>query len=118
MPRNEFALTRSVYPYSLYVIICTGLFLLGLFDLVRIKDPSPMYASLAVALFVIVMMYPDTRYRIFWKDGVIRQVSVNKFVTTIAAYPVDSGSSICSVLSDRPRSVAGTYSDGQGALAF
>ena len=26
-----------------------------------------------------------------------------------AAYPVDSGSSICSVLSDRPRSVAGTY---------
>ena len=84
MPRNEFALTRSVYPYSLYVIICTGLFLLGLFDLIRIKDPSPMYASLAVALFVIVMMYPDTRYRIFWKDGVIRQVSVNKFVTTIS----------------------------------
>ncbi len=35
-----------------------------------------------------------------------------------AAYPVDSGSSICSVLSDRPRSVAGTYTDGQGALAF
>ena len=36
----------------------------------------------------------------------------------LAAYPVDSGSSICSVLSDRPRSVAGTYTDGQGALAF
>ena len=36
----------------------------------------------------------------------------------VAAYPVDSGSSICSVLSDRPRSVAGTYTDGQGALAF
>ena len=35
-----------------------------------------------------------------------------------AAYPVNSGSSICSVLSDRPRSVAGTYTDGQGALAF
>jgi hypothetical protein len=30
------------------------------------------------------MMYPDTRYRIFWKDGVIRQVSVSKFVTTIS----------------------------------
>ena len=32
--------------------------------------------------------------------------------------PLHSGSSICSVLSDRPRSVAGTYTDGQGALAF
>src|SRR5271166_7068536 len=34
----------------------------------------------------------------------------------MAAYPVDSGLSICSVLSDRPRSVAGMYTDGQGAL--
>ena len=43
---------------------------------------------------------------------------VIKKLISVAAYPVDSGSSICSVLSDRPRSVAGTYTDGQGALAF
>ena len=40
------------------------------------------------------------------------------FGALLAAYPVNSGSSICSVLSDRPRSVAGMYTDGQGALAF
>jgi hypothetical protein len=37
-----------------------------------------------VWLITLATQYENTRYRIFWKDGIIKQVSANKFVTTIS----------------------------------
>jgi hypothetical protein len=48
------------------------------------KDQSIFLVILLLWLVAFATQYENTHYRIFWKDGVIRQVSVNKFVTTIS----------------------------------
>ena len=84
MPRNEFALTRSIYPYRLSLIVCIGISVLGVFAWAKTRDPNIFLVTLLVWLVTIATQYENTRYRIFWKDGVITQVSVNKFLTTIS----------------------------------
>jgi hypothetical protein len=66
----------------------TSQFALGLFVLeywigVKLHDPSPFQAALLVSVGFVAVSYGDTRYRIFWQDGEIKQISANKYVTTI-----------------------------------
>ena len=60
-----------------------GIFLLGVLAWVKSKDPGVFLVTLLVWLITLATQYENTRYRIFRKDGVIRQASVSKFVTTI-----------------------------------
>jgi hypothetical protein len=83
MPRNEFALTRSIYPYRFTIIVCTGISVLSVFAWAKSKDPGIFLVILFLWLVSFATQYENTRYRIFWKDGVIKQISANKFVTTI-----------------------------------
>jgi hypothetical protein len=55
----------------------------GLFDWFKIHDPSIFGMSVAVWIFIFVSLYGDTRYRIFWHDGETKQISANKYITTI-----------------------------------
>jgi hypothetical protein len=57
-----------------------GIFLLGVLAWVKSKDPGVFLVTLLVWLTTLATQYENTRYRIFWKDGVIRQVSVNKWL--------------------------------------
>jgi hypothetical protein len=82
---KEFALTRSIYPYSAYIVICIGLICLGIFDWLKIHDPGAFEVALLVSAGFLAASYGDTRYRIFWRDGEIKQISANKYVTTIRA---------------------------------
>jgi hypothetical protein len=84
MPRRGFALTRSFYPYSLYAIVCIGVSLLGIFDWYKLNDLSFLIASLFLWVIVIATQYGNTRYRILWNDGEIKQISVNNIVTIIS----------------------------------
>jgi len=116
---KDFALKRSIYPYSLYVVVCTGIALLGLFDWAKTRDPGIFEASLLVTAFVAATLYGDTRYRIFWHDGEIEQISANKYVTTI---PVSEITRIGQEKSDlrtrlslrRPADRIAIYAEGAG----
>src|SRR5208337_3879507 len=65
-------------------IVCIGISVLAVFAWAKTKDPNIFFVTLLVWLVTIATQYENTRYRIFWKDGVIKQVSMNKFVTTIS----------------------------------
>jgi hypothetical protein len=80
---KHFALRRSIYPYSVYIIACVVISLLGLFDWMKLHDPSPFEASFFVWIVVVATQYGNSRYRIFWNDGEIKQISADKFITTI-----------------------------------
>jgi hypothetical protein len=82
---NSFTLGRSIYPYSLYIGVCSALCLLTAFDWYKLHDASLFLMIIVVSLFTFATLYGDTRYRIFWNDGEIKQISANKCVTVINA---------------------------------
>jgi hypothetical protein len=80
---QKFALTRSIYPYSLYIILCVLIFVITFFAAIVSHDIGPILMAFVVTAFMAAMMYPDTRYRIYWEGNRIRQVSANGDETVI-----------------------------------
>jgi hypothetical protein len=80
---KEFALTRSIYPYRVYIIAGIIVTALSLFDAVTMHDINFIAMSGLLWLVLLATQYGNTRYRIFWHDGEIKQISANKYITTI-----------------------------------
>jgi hypothetical protein len=81
--QREFSLRLSIYPYIMYLVVCSGLTLLSAFTAIRTHDWSPLLIAAAAWLIVILTQYGNTRYRIYWRDGEIKQISVNNYITII-----------------------------------
>jgi hypothetical protein len=80
---NDFALTRSIGPYVLYLVIFSGISLLGLLDWFILHDPSVFIVSLLGWVLLSATQYSNTRYRIYWHEGRIEQIAADKSITTI-----------------------------------
>jgi len=65
-------------------MVCIGISVLEVCAWIKSKDPGVFLVTLLVWLITLATQYENTRYRIFWEDGVIKQISANKFVTTIS----------------------------------
>jgi hypothetical protein len=89
-PTREFALKRSVYPYSVYIISCIALVSLGILVWFKRHDLSVFEAAIIVSLGFVATSYGDTRYQVFWRDGEIKQISANKDITIIKALEITS----------------------------
>jgi hypothetical protein len=87
---QKFVLRRSIYAYSLYLILCPGISALGLLAWYKTHDSGIFLASLLVWVFTAATLYGDTRYRIFWHNGEIKQISSDKFVTVINTSEITS----------------------------
>jgi hypothetical protein len=87
---KEFALTRSIYPYSVSILSGLLVTVVSLFDAVQMHDVGFIVVSVLVWVVLFTTQYGDTRYRIFWHDGEIEQISANKYVTTIKTSEITS----------------------------
>jgi hypothetical protein len=81
---NDFALRRTIQPYVALLIIVGVITLLGLFDAIKARDVNWIGAIGFLWAIFIWSQYANTRYRIFWEHGQIKQVAAYGDVTTIA----------------------------------
>jgi hypothetical protein len=79
----DFALRRTIRPYLGELLIDTVLSVLLLLTAIKTWNLSWIAALVMLWSFVIGAHYPDTRYRIFWINGRIKQIAANKDVTVI-----------------------------------
>src|SRR6266853_4865918 len=87
---KDFALTRSIQPYVGYVVIFGAITLLAIFTSIKTRDLTPIGMIVFCWILGIATRYGDTRYRIFWRHGVIEQVATNGAITTIRASDIVS----------------------------
>jgi hypothetical protein len=80
---SDFTLRRSIRPYLGGLLINTVLTVMLLFAAIKTWNISWVEALVLLWVFVIAVHYPDTRYRIFWINGRIKQTAANKDVTVI-----------------------------------
>lgn len=80
---DDFALRRTIEPYRVLLVVLIAVTLLGIFDELKTRDINWIGAILFVWVLPVPLLYSDTRYRIFWENGAIKQVAANKDVTII-----------------------------------
>lgn len=73
MEKSRVALRRSIGPYAGFIIILAGVTGLLMFVSLKTGDWTPFGTALLGWLFLLVIIYVGTRYRIFWCDGEIVQ---------------------------------------------
>lgn len=76
--RNSFALRRSAGPYVGFTVILAGVTGLLVFVSLKTGDWTPFGMVLLGWFFLAVIVYIGTRYRIFWRYGVIVQKASSK----------------------------------------
>ena len=82
-PASDFALRRTIQPYVAQLVVYGVATLLMLFDVLTTHNWNLLqFIALAWGVF-IVTNYDNTRYRIFWQDGQIKQIAVFGNVTII-----------------------------------
>jgi len=82
---NDFALRRTIQPYAALLIIWLAITFLWIFVILKTNDLSGLILIALLWAIGIWSQYGNTRYRIFWENGAIRQIAANKNTTTIKA---------------------------------
>lgn len=80
---NDFALKRIIGPYVGYIVIFAAISVRWFFAIYRTGNWGGIGVLALLWGVLLVSQYPNTRYRIFWHDDEIEQVSAYKDVTII-----------------------------------
>jgi|SRR5262252_7684235 len=83
MDTPDFALRRTIQPYAAEIIVLGVVTLLWISVLQKTGafGSSVVIASMWALFFFA--HYTDTRYRVFWENGAIKQIAANKELTII-----------------------------------
>ena len=80
---RDFSLKRSIRPYMGYLVIFGVFTIVGLLSAIASKSLSPLGIIAFCWILFMGTRFADLRYRISWKDGVIKQIATDKSVTVI-----------------------------------
>src|SRR5262252_2744299 len=80
---DTFALRRTLQPYGALLLIWIAFTLMMLFAVFKSGDLSGLLAILLLWVLGVWSQYPNTRYRITWRNGIIEQTDSNERLNTI-----------------------------------
>jgi hypothetical protein len=80
---HDFALRRTFQPYAALTIIVSLVSVVILFAVIKSGDLSGLLAIAFLWVIGIWSQYANTRYRIFWEQGKVKQVAAYGDITII-----------------------------------
>lgn len=86
---HDFALRRTISPYAGYLVIFLIVSLIWVLAIYKTGDLGGIGVIALLWGVLLISQYPNTRYRIFWNNGEVKQVSAYKDVTVIKASDIE-----------------------------
>jgi hypothetical protein len=87
---GNFALRQTIRPYVVEILISRTVTLLWCSVLLKTHDLGSMVVIAFMWALFVFAHYADTRYRIFWENGAIKQIAANKEVTIMQPSEIES----------------------------